>query len=168
MFQSKIMDLFCEEPSRCFQIREIARITKIAHTSVKNKLKELEKEKLIKKVKTNIYYSYAANQNSKYKTYKQITMQWKIQNSGLIDYLETLLPKCIILFGSVRKGEYTKTSDIDIFIQTKETKLQLKEYEKKLKHLINIFFEENINSLSDELFNNIINGIKLRGYLKIK
>ena len=162
------MELFFDEPVKQFQLRGISRITGIAVTSVKNYLHELEKEKLIQKIKGNIYESYVANlDNRMFKVYKQQNMIIKIHATGLIDYLEDKLhPKTIILFGSVRKGEYTKTSDIDIFIQGKENTINLNKFEKSLKHTINLFFEESFNNLSDELFNNIINGIKLSGYLK--
>ena len=43
------MNLFFEEPARNFQIREISRKTSLAVTSVKNYLKNLEKNNLIKK-----------------------------------------------------------------------------------------------------------------------
>ncbi len=164
------MELFFEESSRNFQIREIARITKIAHTSVKNYLEELRKKDLIKKVKTNIYNSYVANQENRlFKIYKQQYLILKFYSSELIDYLEdNLHPKCIVLFGSVRKGEYTKTSDIDLYVQASEKPLNLVKFEKILKHKINLFFEEDINELSNELFNNIVNGMVLSGYLKIK
>lgn len=171
--KQKIIELFFEEPSRKFQIREIARLTNIAHTSVKNHLENLRKKGLIKKVQTNIYKSYIANQQNRiFKIYKQQHIILKLYSSGLVDYLEDkLYPKCIILFGSARKGEYAKKSDIDLFIQIKKDKeeiIDLTKYEKILKHEINLFFEENINNLSDELFNNIVNGIKLSGYLKLK
>jgi len=164
------MELFFVVPTRNFQIREIARLTKIAHTSVKNYLEELRKENLVKKIKGNIYNSYiATSENGLFKIYKQQHLILKLYTSGLIDYLEDkLLPGCIMLFGSGRKGEYTKTSDIDLFVQSSEKPLNLTKFEKILKHEINIFFEENINKLSNELFNNIVNGIILSGYLKIK
>jgi len=164
----KIMELFFEEPIKHFQIRGISRMTGIAVTSVKNYLHELEKGKLIQKIKGEIYDSYVANlDNRMFKLYKQQNMIIKIYAIGLIDYLEeNLYPKTIILFGSVRKGEYTKTSDIDIFIQGKEKTINLDKFEKSLKHTINLFFEESLNNLSEELFNNIINGIKLSGYIK--
>jgi predicted nucleotidyltransferase len=166
----KILELFFEEPTRNFQIREIARLTKIAHTSVKNYLEKLRKEALIRKVKTNIYNSYIANQENRiFKIYKQQHLTLKLYKSELIDYLEdNLQPKCIILFGSGRKGEYIKTSDIDLYVQVSEKPLNLMKFEKILKHKINLFFEEDINELSNELFNNVVNGIVLSGYLKIK
>ena len=40
-------------------------------------------------------------------------------------------------------------------------------FEKKLNRKINIFFSDNFNKLSKELRNNIINGIILKGYLKV-
>lgn len=68
----------------------------------------------------------------------------------------------------MRKGEYTMSSDIDLFVQAEKKDINLNKYKKILKHEINLFFEENINKLSDELFNNIINGVKLSGYLKLR
>ena len=162
------MELFFDEPVKHFQIRGISRMTGIAVTSVKNYLQELEKERLVQKIKGDIYNSYVANLDQRmFKVYKQQNMIIKIHATGLIDYLEEKLhPKTIILFGSVRKGEYTKTSDIDIFIHGKKKTINLNLFEKSLKHTINLFFEEYLNNLSEELFNNIINGIKLSGYLK--
>ncbi len=166
----KIMELFFEEPSKNFQLREVSRLTKIAVTSIRKYLKELQNNGLIKKDKKTLYPSYVANQQNRlFKVYKQQLMILRLYSSGLIDYLEdSLHPKCIILFGSARKGEYVKGSDIDIFVQTNRKDVNLTKLNKILKHKINLFFEENINKLSKELFNNIINGIKLSGYLKLK
>ena len=166
----KIMELFFEEPSKNFQIRGISRLTKIAVTSVKNYLRELQKDELVKKDKKTLYPSYVANQQNRlFRIYKQQFIIFKLYSSGLIDYLEDRLhPRCIILFGSAGKGEYNQNSDIDIFVQTDEKSINLTKFEKILKHKISLFFEENINKLSNELFNNIINGIKLSGYLKLR
>ncbi len=166
----KIMKLFFEEPSKNFQIRGISRLTKIAVTSVKNYLRELQKDKLVKKDKNTLYPSYIANQQNRlFRIYKQQFIIFKLYSSGLVDYLEDKLhPRCIILFGSAGKGEYNKDSDIDIFMQTSEKSINLTKFEKILKHKISLFFEEKINKLSNELFNNIINGIRLSGYLKLR
>ncbi len=166
----KIMNFFFEEPARYFHIRELARLSKIAHTSVKNYLTELENEVLIKKVKTPIYDSFIANEENRiYKIYKQQYMIMQVYSSGLIDYIEeNLHPKCIILFGSIRKGEYNAESDIDLFVQTSQKNVNLEKFEKILKHKISLFFEENLTKLSNELFNNVLNGIKLSGYLKVR
>ena len=168
--KTKIMELFFEEPSRYFQIREVSRLTGIAPTSVRNYLESLRKEGLLRKVKTNIYNSYSANQEERrYRIYKQTYMLLKIQESGLITFLEEAFhPRCIVLFGSMRKGDHNKESDIDIFVESEEKVVDLKKYERLLGHKIALFFESSLKKLSDELFNNIINGIKISGYIKLK
>ncbi len=167
--KTKLLRFFFEEPTRRFHIRELARMSGIAHTSVKNYLQELVMEKLIIKVKSPLYAAFIANEeNRMYRLSKQQDMVFQIYSSGLVDFLEdSLQPKCIILFGSVRKGEHNKMSDIDIFIQTQEQNINLSKFEKKLQHSISLFFEEDIHKLSTELFNNIVNGLKIYGYLKL-
>lgn len=166
----KIMELFFEEPSRNFQIRGIGRLTNIAFTSVKKYLEELQNENLVKKDKKTLYPSYVANQECRlFKIYKQQFIIFKIYSSGLIDYLEDELhPRCIILFGSMREGEYCRDSDADLFIQSNDMGINLVKFEKILGHKINLFFKHDVNKLSKELFNNIVNGIRLSGYLKLK
>ncbi len=166
----KIMKIFFEEPSKNFQIREISRLSKIAVTSVKKYLNELLDESFIIKDKNTLYPSYVSNQqNTMFRVYKQFYVIIKIHESGLLEYLTDIFhPRCIILFGSMAKGEYNKSSDIDLFVQSDEKKVNLIKFEKILKHNINIICEENINKLSQELSNNIINGIKIYGYLKLK
>ena len=77
------------------------------------------------------------------------------------------MPEVIVLFGSAAKGEDIKTSDIDLFIQCKERKIELEKFEKKINRRISLFFAEDFSDLSGELRNNLINGIKLKGYLKV-
>lgn len=163
----ELIESFFEEPNRIFMLRELSRITKIPKSTVERNLKLLLKEKLIIKKEMK---GYIANEESpEYKFRKKIFAIEKIHKSKILEYLEdTFLPRTVILFGSFSKGEYTKSSDIDIFIQSTETKYNTEKYEKILKHDINIVFEEDLNKLSSELFNNIINGVKLYGYIKIK
>ena len=166
MGQKKILKLFFEEPNRHFGVREIAKLIKIPKTSVSRYLKELIKKGLIKKEKEG----YAGNEvNPIFKSCKKIYFLEEVYSSGIIEFMqESLYPKCIVLFGSFAKGEYIKSSDIDLFVQSKEKNIDLSKFESKLKHKISLFFEERFEKLSDELFNNIINGTKLGGYIKLK
>jgi len=77
------------------------------------------------------------------------------------------MPDVIILFGSASRGEDLKQSDVDLYLQCKEKSLELKKYEKILGRIIKIFFEEDFNKLSKEFRNNIINGVILKGYLRV-
>lgn len=166
----KIMELFFEEPARNYYLREISRLTNIAVMTARKYLLELEKEGLVLKDKSTLYPSYKANDDSRlFRAHKQQAIILLIQMSGLIDYLEKeTLPRCIILFGSIRKGEYTKNSDIDIFIQAPKQELGLAKFERILKHKISILFEPDLAKLNEELLNNLINGIVLNGNLRIR
>jgi len=170
----KVLKIFFEDPKPegiGFQLREISRKIKLAPVSVKNYLEELEKEGMIKKSKHRIHkfpVYYANRENEKFLFYKKIDNIITLEESGLIDYLDDeCTPDTIILFGSAARGEDLKNSDIDLFLQCEERDLNLKTFEKKINRKINPFFSENFNKLSKELKNNILNGIILKGYLKI-
>ena len=165
----KILQEFFDFPRKDFQMREISRNTKIAQPSVMNHLKALVSEKLISKEKKGIYPSYIANrENEFFKQYKINDLILKMKKIGLIEYIyNSCLPNVIILFGSASKGEDIEKSDIDLFVQSPEKKLSLEKYEKLLKRNISILFKEDFSKLNDELKNNIINGIIIKGYLKV-
>ena len=171
----KVLELFFDDPlpeGIGFQLREISRKIKLAPKSVKLYLEELEKENLIIKKKHRIhkYPVYYANRDHNYfKFLKILNIIRRIKESGLLDYLdEKCMPDVIVLFGSASKGEDVKNSDIDLFLECKEKKVDLFKYEQTLKRKINLFFEENFDKLSEELKQNIINGDKLKGYLRVK
>ena len=165
----KILELFIEFPTKDFSIRGLARNLKLSHATVLKYIADLEKLGFIKKKEATLYPTYFANTESqKYKFYKRNWLIFKINESGLIDYIQKeALPSSIILFGSGAKATFTIKSDIDIFVEANETKLELTKFEKKLNHKINLLFEQNINHLSKELRNNIINGVVLYGFIKI-
>ena len=165
----KILELFIEFPAKDFSVRGLARNLKLSHATVLKYIVDLEKLSLIKKKEATLYPTYFANTESqKYKFYKRNGLVFKINESGLIEYLQKeTLPSTVILFGSGAKATFTEKSDIDIFVEANETKLDLTKYEKKLNRKINLLFEQNINNLSKELRNNIINGVVLYGFIKI-
>lgn len=165
MFQKwdKILELIFEYPNQSFSVREIAGKTGIPSSSVQRYLKQIRSEKI-----TNEDNNFTSNSYSKF--LKAFFIIDKIYKTGLVEHLkEKLNPSTIIVFGSVRKGEYDYESDIDIFIETAVKKeLKLKNFEDKLKHKIQLFIEKDINKLQPNLLNNVVNGIKLYGSFKIK
>lgn len=170
----RVLEEFFDDPLPVgigFQLREISRNIKLAPKSVKLYLEELERENLIikKEHRINKYPVYYANRDNDYfKFLKRLDMVKSIKESGLLDYLyEKCMPDVIILFGSASKGEDIKGSDIDIYLQCEEKKLDLSTYEKELKRNVSLFFKKNFNRLSEELKTNIINGDKLKGYLNV-
>lgn len=165
----RILQEFFDFPRKDFQMREVSRRTKITQPSVINHLKALVKEELITKEKKGIYPTFRANrENELFKLYKKSDLILKIKQIGLLDCIyDSCVPNSIILFGSASKGEDVEESDIDLFIQSTEKKLELNKYEKVLNRKIMLFFEENFSRLNAELKNNILNGIILKGYIKI-
>lgn len=165
----KILELFLQFSSKDFSIRGIARELKLSHATILTYINDLQKLNLIKKKESTLYPTYYANSESqKYKFYKKNWLIFRINESSLIEYIQKeVIPNSIILFGSGAKATFTEDSDIDIFVEAKEVSLDLTKYEKKLGHKVNLLFESNINHLSKELRNNIINGIILYGFVKV-
>jgi len=154
--EEKILNLYYEFPERKFTVREISKLTNIPKSTVHKKLSNLnvllEKNKSLFKIKKVNYFTE------------------KLFEVGLIKFLiGELNPSCIILFGSFRKGDSTKESDIDIFVESfVNKKLDLTKFERKIGHKIDFFVESEINNLQENLLNNVINGIKLFGSIRLK
>ena len=165
----RILQEFFDFPRKDFQMRELSRRAKIAQPSVTAHLKELARENFIVKEKKGIYPTFRANRDSElFKMYKKFDITFRINKSGLLNYIyDNCIPNAIILFGSASKGEDIEESDIDLFIQAKEKKLDLRKYELLFNRKITLFFEENFAKLNAELKNNILNGIVLKGYIKV-
>ncbi len=169
----KIAKVFFNEPTKSHYLIEISRKSKLAHTSVKNYLKMLKKEGLIKelieKKGKRSYPIYKANIEAfNYRQQKKIYNASMIIENGLIDYIKDIcMPKTIILFGSYSRGEDIENSDIDIFVESKKQSLDLKKYENLIKRKLEIHFNENFKNYPIELKNNIINGSILYGYLEV-
>lgn len=165
-------EVFFLSPTKEHYLMDISRSIGIAHTSVKKNIKGMVKLGLImesvEKKGGRKFPIYKANiDNKTFKKYKIIFNISSILESNLIDFIEEkLAPKSIVLFGSYPRGEDVEDSDIDLFIECKNEKLNLNGFEKKLCRKIEMHFNENFTSYSKELKNNIINGIVISGFLE--
>lgn len=159
----KLLELFFEFPNERFSIREISKKTRIPSSSVQRHLQTLKKEGIISN-------ENKANITPYFKFKKTFHIIDKIYCSGLLEFInQELNPSLVVVFGSVRKGEYEKESDIDLFIESSvDKKLNLESYEKIIRHKIHLFVEKDIKRLQPNLFKNVINGIKVGGYLDIE
>ena len=159
----KIAELIFENPGRRFTVREISKRTRIPASSAQRYLKEIRSEGLATQENMAVSSPY-------FKFKKSFFAIDKLFKTGLIEYLDKMFnPSAVIVFGSIRKGDYDAESDIDLFIEsTKRPKTNLPNFEKKLGHKVQLFIEKDINDLPPELLNSVLNGIKLRGYFKIK
>ncbi|MBU0979526.1 MAG: nucleotidyltransferase domain-containing protein [Nanoarchaeota archaeon] len=164
----RVFQLFAKHPLTSFQIREISRKIKLAPTSVKLHLDVLESKKLVKRQKVGVYQAYLAEFDSEdFRFYKKIHNLIELKESGLIDYLdEKTTPNSIVLFGSYSRGEDLEKSDIDLYIQSRKTELDLEKFENKLGREIQTFFSEDIERYPKELQINILRGITLSGSIQ--
>jgi len=128
-------------------------------------LREFEKNKIVSsKRERNLVLYKARLDSSIYLDLKRFYNIRLLRNSGLIEHLnDVFLYPVIILFGSFAKGDNDKQSDIDICIISKEKKeVNLKKFENKIKHKIQIFNYIDINYIKNEhLKNNIFYGVVL-------
>lgn len=166
----KVLQPFFSDPDRDnIGLREISKLIGLSPSSVKIHLDRFVKDDILKKGDFRsmpIYWAHQADERFRY--LKKLNTINKLYTTGVIEHLANVCqPDVIILFGSASRGEDMKESDIDLYIQSEEKKLELKEFEKQLQRKIQLHFYTHFNKLSPELKNNILNGIILSGYLKI-
>ena len=155
-----------------FNQRQIALGLDVSSTAIANSICKLEKENLIKLLRKegdNRILIELNKDNSAIFHMKRVENLRNIYESGLIDFLsEKLGLSTIILFGSYSLGEDILNSDIDIaIIGAKEKKIELKQFEEKLKRDINLNFYNSLNIIETNLKSNILNGITLKGGVQI-
>jgi len=164
----KILRVFFDQPNKKFQLRELVRLTNISLPSVKNHVKALLDEELLKVINDGIYKSYKSSFSKEYRVLKRNDLLLRLEKSGLIKELEdTFTPNCIVLYGSAVEGTDDERGDIDIFVQSKKKDFKLTKYEEILKRKISLLFEPNINKIDNNFKNTLANGIVLSGFLKV-
>lgn len=158
-----IRQIFFDKPSEMHRARQIARECKMSHPAVLKYLKLLEKEQLIIKKQEG----YSTNTDESYKWQRKINVLGLLYSTGLVDFLkENCMPNLIAFFGSASKGEDDEKSDIDIFIEGIEKKINLANFEKKIHRKINLTFGQQ-KKLSKEFKESIANGIILFGAIQL-
>ena len=161
----RMFNQFCEQPTKQWHLRALARNTQLSTTATKNALAALLAQGLIQENNSTLYKTYQARWgNEQYHFFKKINNRLQLQASGLIERLEQLTPDCIILFGSYDKGEDSETSDIDLYLQSSEEPVNLTRFEKQLKRKIQLTITETPTQLPEELANNIDNGTIISGF----
>jgi len=169
-----ILKSFFEEPNRKFSIRELSRILKINHTTVRQYLNKFVKEGFLSVKMEGVYSFYQLGLTKKTLNLKLYYNLEKIRESNLIQDLEGAydLP-VIVLFGSYSSAMDDKTSDIDIcLISNVEKDFLTEKYEKKLNrkvsiHKFNKDSWDRAKKSNHNLINNICNGIVLSGELEV-
>ncbi len=166
-----IQEYFFINPTGKLWVRELERTLHLPLPSVIRYCRELEKEGILKTIKTgNVTFYTADRTNTRYLLEKKLFNIRQIHHSGILDYLrQTMSNPIIIIFGSYAQGEDIESSDIDLYIETPSPKkINLEKFEKILKRKIQVFKYNNIHSIPNKhLANNVINGIILNNHIRV-
>ncbi len=170
----KILKPFFENPNGEFQIRELSRLLKINHTTIRQYLLKLVKEDLVEIKKGKPYDYFKANINKKFLNLKLFFNIEKLRESELIGQIEKDYDyPLIVLFGSYASATDDSKSDIDLFVLTEIKKEKdYSKFKEKLNReaVLHLFSKSDFNSAktkNPELLNNILNGIILSGRLEV-
>jgi predicted nucleotidyltransferase len=164
------LKIFFEEPSKEFNVREVARILKVSPATASKELKELAKRNFLNERKERIFILYKANlESDDYRDLKLYYNIRKLRESGLIDALNRFyLKPTIVLFGSASRGMDTETSDFDLLIISEKTdNFDTKKFEEKINRKLQLMVVRSIKELKNEyLINSALNGIVIQGNVK--
>lgn len=164
----KILEILFKNPTQKLHIRELARISGLNPNTVIKSTKDLEKDSIIKKEnKKHVVEIYLNLENKKTLFKKRIFNVTQVYDSGVVDFLvEVYSPTSISLIGSYSKGEDMGNAEIDIVVCTNNQKvINLTKFEKFIGRKIRLIILKR-DEISDEFFNNLINGFNLYGYIR--
>lgn len=169
-----ILKPFFENPEKEFYIRELSRILKINHTTIRQKLNKLVKEGFLTKEETHLTSSYKMVLSQKWLNLKLYYNLEKLHNSKLIEKIQREYDfPIIVLFGSYSKASDDSKSDLDLcIISNIKKRIEKEEFEKNINRKISLHFftkEEFDNTIKKNkgLINNICNGIVISGELEV-
>lgn len=160
-----IINLLANSPNENFFTSEIAKKIKISLGGCHNALNDLKKKEMIKaEARGNMKFWQINLGNILVKQYRIAFLLDKINY-----FIKELKPLCqqIILFGSSARGEYDKTSDIDIVITTnnkQEVKSIINKYSKEylIKPIIKTSNEwHELEVKEPEFYQEVKSGIEL-------
>jgi predicted nucleotidyltransferase len=165
----RVFLVFAKNPTKRHHIRQISREIGLASTSVKRHIDKLIEEELVAEKKDVFKYYSACSDNASFVFYKKLANQIFLEESGLINYIDSVCtPDVIMLFGSFASGMDVESSDVDIYVQSGECSLNLDKYEKKIGRTIEVIFSDKIEDLPVNLANSILNGVRLKGFINAK
>lgn len=169
--EDQILNLFYDYPTKYWHFEELVKEAGIARSKVDSWLKRLLKELLIRKIKPRSKMPYyISNYGSpEYKNRKRIFALNRLYDSGFLNHLYTLKKaRTIIVFGSFSRSDWSKESDIDLFVYGDTEDLKIARYELQLHREIQVFSCKNnqeLEKFGEGLIKNIIKGNLIKGDL---
>ena len=174
---TSILHFFFAHPDRTFTLSGLAKSTRIPKTTAGRVVEKLITEAFLRRDEVGRSWQLKALRTHPYFTTRKIPDNLRlVYESGVVDQILKGWPaaRCIILFGSYRKGDDTEASDVDIAIEMPgDGPLELVELGKaqlgfrtKAVRFVGHFFRR--KTVDGNLFANIANGIVLAGFLEVR
>jgi predicted nucleotidyltransferase len=160
--KNKIKALFFNNTLRRWHFETVLRESGISRERVNYFLKELLKEKFIIRVKQKgkMPYYLANKDLAKFRSEKKLYGLKLLEQSGIFENLNSCKNiKTVILFGSFARGDWSKSSDIDLFIYGNDKEFNKGLYETKLQREIQLFSYKDKKTLKKKLDPTVIPNI---------
>lgn len=165
----KIKALFFNNTLKRWHFKEIVDLSGMSRERINHYLKILIKEKFIIRIKplNKMPYYITTNESQQFRLKKRFYGLNLLKESGLFEHIQSLPEiKSAILFGSFCRGNWDKSSDIDLFIYGDATKLDKAKFESILKHEIQLFAYSTPKEIKKELdpkvIDNIVKGFNIK------
>ncbi|HLC33042.1 MAG TPA: nucleotidyltransferase domain-containing protein [Candidatus Nanoarchaeia archaeon] len=165
--------LFFNESLRHWHFEVLVKECKLSRERVNYFLKILLKEKFILRVKlrAKMPYYVANRELAAFREQKRLWGLQELSRNGLFEYIRSLSGvTTAIIFGSFARGDWNKSSDVDIFIYGPVRDFDKKLFEKRLKRPLQLFLFDDSKTLKQELdpgiLPNIVKGFNITGNLQ--
>ena len=166
-----LKELFFNESLRHWHFGELIKKSNLSRERVNYFLKILLKKKLVIRIKprNKMPYYIASRDSLAFREQKRL---WGLQKlSVLFEHINSLHEvKTAIVFGSFSRGDWSKSSDIDLFIYGNGKNFEKNTLENRLHREIQLFIfnspREVKRGLDAALLSNIIKGFNIKGSLE--
>lgn len=165
--------LFFQNPIRHWHFKDIITESELSRERVNFYLKGLLREQFIfrEKLHKKQPYYYAKTKAPDFRIEKRLYGLSLLKESGLFEHLlSSQKIKTAILFGSFARGDWGKSSDVDLFIYGHDKDFDKGKIELKLHRELQVFSFKNAKEIkkkvSPKLLSNIAKGFNIKGTLE--
>lgn len=169
----KLKGLFFQETLKHWHFEELVKESCLSRERVSCFLKQLLKENFIIRIKPKgkMPYYLASKDFLKFRLEKRLYGFSLLEQSGLLEHLHSCKKiKTAIIFGSFSRGDWGKSSDLDLFLYGDDAEFEKGRYERKLRREIQLFSYQNPKKMKKELdpkiLPNIAKGFNVTGNLE--
>lgn len=168
--QDIVLGLFFNSPKH-WHFEELLKKSKLSRSRLNHWLKSFQNGGIIRRVKERGKMPYYVGDfaSPSYRSRKRLFALEKMYSAGFLDHLQSLSrAKTVVLFGSMIRSDWYKDSDIDVFVLGDASELDVRKFETRLNHEIQIFEFRNVRELGrlrPELRRNMLHGYFIKGTL---